>query len=199
MYEHLLPADRATRYEDPLDAYLHRHSLGRLTGAGTQAGENAPIVFVQLELELDSARDIDLVAAKLDECGAPLGSQLHVVTDDGTETRVCGTTECMAVFIDGQTLPLDVYASSDVNVLIAKLQAALAKTKAGDLRSYWEGTAETGLFFFGASADAMVAATWPVLANEALAQNARIVKRYGHHPQGPAEARVPLATRREPS
>jgi hypothetical protein len=44
------------------------------------------------------------------------------------------------VFIDGRTLPMDVYASSDINVVIAELQASVAELQAGAFRSYWEGT-----------------------------------------------------------
>jgi hypothetical protein len=193
MYEHLLPADRGSRYEDPLDAFLQKHTLGKLTGAGTQAGDRAPIVFVQLEVELDSTRDVDLIASKLEECGAPVGSELYVVAPDGasSEMKMFGSTECVAMFIDGQTLPMEIYKTNDVNQVIANLQRVLQTNKLGSLRSYWEGSEETALFFFGANADAMANAMWPVLRKEPLCKNGRLVKRYGKHPSGSAEARLP--------
>jgi hypothetical protein len=192
IYEHLMPLERAARYEHPLDAYLLRHGLGNVTGSGTQMGDAAPIVFVQIEADLENGRDIDLMCAKLDECGAPRGSEVHLVTDEGVETRTFGTLEGVAVFIDGKTLPMDVYASSDVNVVIAELQASVAELKAGAFRSYWEGPEETALFFYGYDADALAAALRAVLLVHPLCQNARVVRRYGNHPDGPLEERIPF-------
>ena len=185
-----MPLDRTARYEDPLDKYLLRHGLGSVTGSGTQMGDGAPIVFVQIEIALDNGRDVDLVCTKLDECGAPRGSELHLITDDGIETRTFGTLEGVAVFIDGKTLPMDVYASSDVNVVIAEMQASVTELKAGAFRSYWEGSEETALFFYGANADDLALALAPVFFNQPLCQNARVVTRYGNHPDGASERRV---------
>jgi hypothetical protein len=192
IYEHLMPVERAARYEDPLDKYLLRHGLGTVTGSGTQMGNGTPIVFVQIEVDLDNGRDVDLVCAKLDECGAPRGSELHLVTDDGVETRIFGTLEGVAVFIDGKTLPMDVYASSDVNVVIAELQASAAELNAGVFRSYWEGSEETALFFYGNDANGLASALRVVLLAHPLCQNARLVRRYGNHPDGPLEERMPF-------
>jgi hypothetical protein len=193
MYEHLLPIDRGSRYEDPLDAFLQKHQLGKLTGGGTQTRDGAPIFFVQVEADLENPRDLDLIAGKLEECGAPVGSELYMPMEDGKpmETRVFGMMECVAVFIDGQTLLPNVYSESDVNLVIANLQSSLEKERLGDLRSYWEGSEETALFFFGANAEAIATAFRPVLVKEALCQNARLVKRYGRHLKGAAEERVP--------
>ena len=194
MYEHMLPADRGLRYEDPLDLFLQKHALGNVVNGGTQTQDGAPILFVQVEVDLENPRDLDLICGKLEECGAPVGSELYMPMPDGApmETRVFGMMECTAVFIDGQTLPMDVYTTSDVNVVIANLQASLEKERLGDLRSYWEGTKETALFFFGANAEAIATAFRPILVKEALCQNARLVKRYGRHPKGASEERVPL-------
>lgn len=194
MYEHMLPADRGLRYEDPLDLFLQKHALGKVVNGGTQTQEGAPILFVQVEVDLENPRDLDLICGKLEECGAPVGSELYMPMPDGApmETRVFGMMECTAVFIDGQTLPMDVYTTSDVNVVIANLQTSLEKERLGGLRSYWEGTKETALFFFGANAEAIATAFRPILVKEALCQNARLVKRYGRHPKGAAEERVPL-------
>jgi hypothetical protein len=99
--------------------------------------------------------------------------------------------ECVAVFLDGLTLPADVYETCSVNVTIANLQASLAPGELGGLRSYWEGSEETALFFYGEDAEAVATAFRPVLAKDALAQNARLIRRYGRHPQGATEEHLP--------
>lgn len=88
------------------------------------------------------------------------------------------------------TLATEVYESSDVNVVLAHLKDALAKGSLGEFRAHWRGPRETALFFNGADAAAMKSAMMPVLLSEPLCKNARVIVRYGHHPDGSTETRI---------
>jgi hypothetical protein len=78
-----------------------------------------------------------------------------------------------SVYLNGADLPREVYASSDVNDLIAALLERLGAD--GDMQSYWEGPRETALYLYGASAARMDALTANVLARFPLAQRCRVV------------------------
>jgi hypothetical protein len=84
-----------------------------------------------------------------------------------------GVTEGLAVYLNGTDLSREVYASSDVNDLIAALLERLGTD--GDMQSYWEGPRETALYLYGASAARMDDLTASVLARFPLAQRCRIV------------------------
>jgi hypothetical protein len=62
-----------------------------------------------------------------------------------------GTTEGVGVYLNGTELPDEVYQTNDVNELIARLSQSLGD--AGEMYSYWEGSTETALYFYGPSAD----------------------------------------------
>src|SRR5262245_31201246 len=113
LYEHIEPIDRGNRYEDPLQAHLDETGAGRVTGGGSQLSATGSIEHVDLELELanlDGA--IGAVCAALERSGAPKGSELI----DGSDSRVLrtfGAHECLAIFLDGVTLPDEIYAELD--------------------------------------------------------------------------------------
>lgn len=100
-----------------------------------------------------------------------------------------GTTECVAVFLDGTTLPMDVYKTSDVNVVLRNLKTALGDL--GESRSHWRGNKETAMFFYGRKAEEMYTSMLPVLSTERLCQNSRVVLRFGKYPGGSSEMRLP--------
>lgn len=101
-----------------------------------------------------------------------------------------GSKECVAIFLDGVSLPAGVYENEDVNVVIAHLNDALGSL--GCFRSYWHGPEETALFYYGANAEDMKDAMMPVLIAEPLCQNAEVIVRYGRHPRGSASFKMPL-------
>ncbi len=84
-----------------------------------------------------------------------------------------GGAEGVAVCLDGVSLPKEVYATSDVNVLIEQLSEALDGI--GELQSYWEGPKETALYFYGADEEQIKAAMSSVLATYPLAAGACVV------------------------
>lgn len=193
IWEYIEPIDRGERYEDPLDAFLISNDIGKLDGGGTQLGDTPGIEYVDVTIWLrDSDEALELAAEELGRLGAPIGSELQFTRSGQQVSKAFGTTECLAVFLDGFNLPHEVYKNSDVNVTLKKLTGALAALGLGDFRSHWRGDRETALFFYGPNADAMKAATMPVFLSDPLCQNARLVARFGRHPNGSSEERVPL-------
>ena len=78
------------------------------------------------------------------------------------------------MYLDGTTLPDEVYANLDFDDLVDRL------TEAAGTDSYhgcWQGDEETGLFFFGRDAEATFAALEAVLRQMPIGQNARVVIR----------------------
>lgn len=158
-------------FEDPLHDFLQARKLGEVTGGGTQlADEPAGIAYCDLEISLagDSKATLDAVIGELNRLGAPKGSKLIL------EMRQIpfGVKEGMAVFLDGVDLPDEVYQTSDINHVIEECERLMAG--GGAMLSYWEGSRETALYFYGASFAQMKAAVAPLLQAYPLCQGARI-------------------------
>lgn len=192
MWEHIEPVARGDRYEDPLEAFLERNGLGEIDGGGTQmGGETAKIEFVDVTFWLRDSQDaIAAVVAELTRLGAPAGSELRVHDRGQAVTIPFGSTECVALFLDGVSLPSEVYKQMGADDLRQKLEIALKG--AGEFRAYSHGNRESGLFFNGDNAQQMADAMMPVLMREPLCKNARLVVRYGRHPAGASETRIPM-------
>ena len=188
LYEYIEPIDRGDRYEDPLQDALDKACAGRVTGGGSQLDELGGITFVDIEIELanlDAA--LRTVTAALEAAGAPQGSELLLASDESV-LREFGTQQCLAVFLDGTSLPDDVYAELDFEAVVEEIGAAAGE---GSYRGFWQGPEETGLFLFGPDAEAMLARVEPVLRRIPIGQNARVVVRYGKPSLGPRELRMP--------
>ena len=124
IYEHIGPIDRGERYEDPLHAVLESKGLGQVTGGGSQLNEQGGIDFADVEIELaDLDGAVRVVTEALEQAGAPQGSQLLDATD-GRVVAEFGQQQCLAVFLDGATLPDEVYADLDFDAVVTKLGAA---------------------------------------------------------------------------
>jgi hypothetical protein len=188
VYEHCEPIDRGNRYEDPLQAVLERAKVGRVTGGGTQLNELGGVEYADVEIELANLDDALLtVAEALEEAGAPQGSEL-IHAPDQRVLREFGKQQCMAIFLDGTSLPDEVYADLDFDAVIGEIGAA-----AGDdsFHGFWQGDEATSLFFFGPDAEAMFARVEPVLRRLPIAQNARVILRHGKKGLNPREVRMP--------
>ena len=188
LYEHIEPIDRGNRYEDPLQARLDETDAGRVTGGGSQLNDSGTIEHVDLEIELanlDGA--VGTVCASLEQSGAPKGCELI----DGRDSRVLrtfGTHECLAVFLDGVTLPDEVYADLDFEAVVDALQAAAGPES---FHGFSQGAEETGLYFFGPNADDMFERVEPALRAFPIGQNARVVLRHGSRGSDSREVRMP--------
>jgi hypothetical protein len=177
--EHIEPMERGTRYEDPVQDALSIRMLGWVTGGGSQLTAAAEIGYVDVELALANLDEALEVAKRiLEEAGAPVGS-LFLFEQDGVDVeRPFGVQEGVAVYLDGTSLPEEIYAETDIDALMERLGTA-ADSAGGELRSAWNGPTETALYHYGPSADAMLIALQPVFNDFAICQNARLVIRQG--------------------
>ncbi len=167
------PIDRGEYFEDPLDEALKELGLGAVTGGGTQlADEPAGIEFCDLEICVANTDEATLhtVIARLEQLGAPKGSRL-IMEATGRELPF-GVHEGLAFYLNGVDLPDEVYASSDVNHVIAELDRLMGDD--GKFRGNWHGSRETGLYCYGPSFNAMRVAIEPFVASYPLCARARI-------------------------
>jgi hypothetical protein len=71
-------SDRATKYEEPLDAALKEAKVGEVTGGGNSLGKGGKIEWAGVDIEVtDIEKGIPLIKQKLLELGAPKGSSLE--------------------------------------------------------------------------------------------------------------------------
>jgi len=63
IHESLGPMDRGDRYEDPLGNVLEQNALGRVTGGGSQLGENDTIEYCGIDVVV-ADRDLGLQLIK---------------------------------------------------------------------------------------------------------------------------------------
>jgi hypothetical protein len=186
LYESIQPIDRGDRYEDPLDAALTARQVGTVTGGGSQLSEDGAIEFAEIEIELTNFDDgVGVVVEALEQAGAP---ELSEIWQGDTVIRQFGTNQCVAIYLDGVSLPDEVYAELDFDAVVEAL------TNAAGPQSYHgvsQGAEETGLFFFGPNAEEVFGRIEPVLRGLPIGQNARVVVREG-------KASVPSRTVRLP-
>lgn len=186
LYEYIEPIDRGNRYEDPLHAVLESAQAGAVTGGGSQLNESGQIEFADVEIELanlDAA--IDLVAHTLEGAGAPRGSEIH---HEGKVVREFGRQQCLAVYLDGTSLPDEVYANLDFDDVVTKIGTAAGPDS---YHGCWQGPEETGLYFFGSNAEEMFTRVEPVLRTLPIGQNARVVVGHGKESLQPRTVRMP--------
>jgi hypothetical protein len=185
-YEHIEPIDRGSRYEDPLNDALEAAGIGRVTGGGSQLTEEGRIEFADIEIELvDLDTALQAAVDALERAGAPHGSEIHL---DGSVLREFGTAQCVAVYLDGVSLPEQVYADLDFDELISELEGAAGD---GGYHGHWQGPEETGLFFFGPNAEELFARIQPALVAQPIGQNARVVVNEGKAGASARTVRLP--------
>jgi hypothetical protein len=169
----LRPLDRGDRFEDPLlDRLKKKIRKLSVTGGGTLMEANGEPSKCDIDLAFrgDADEALPLITATLDSLGAPIGSTARVSGKDKAVTF--GTTEGVGVYLNGTELPDEVYQTNDVNELIARLSQSLGD--AGEMYSYWEGSTETALYFYGPSADRLRQRMSEVLRTHPLAQRSRV-------------------------
>ena|SRR6185503_11336776 len=188
LYEHIEPIDRGNRYEDPLQAALDGGQAGQVTGGGSQLNEVGEIDYVDIEIELaDLDAALRIVVETLEQAGAPQGSEL-IDARDARVLKRFGTHQCLAIFLDGISLPDDVYANLDFDAVVSEIGTAAGPDSYHGFR---QGNEETGLFFFSPNADETFGRVEPVLHRLPIAQNARVIIRHGPHGLNPRELRIP--------
>ena len=190
LYEHIEPIDRGNRYEDPLQARLAETGGGQVTGGGSQLNERGSIDYVDIEIELANLDEaLGTAVSVLEQSGAPKGSEL-ILGSDSRVLKQFGTHVCLAIFLDGVSLPDEVYANLDFDAVVEALTSAAGPES---YHGFAQGAEETGLFFFGPNADDMFARVEPALCSLPVGQNARVVIRHGTRGSNSREVRMPRA------
>lgn len=76
--ESIMPIERGSKYEDPLDAALKQARLGEVTGGGSSLAKDKKIEWVGIDVELtDVVKGVPFLRKKLIDLGAPKGSTLE--------------------------------------------------------------------------------------------------------------------------
>jgi hypothetical protein len=162
---------RGDRFEDPLASWLERRFPGsKVLAAGTLVSPlGEPLsCAVRAEAVGDPAEVLDSVVAFLEDLGTPKGSIIEV----GDLERSVGTREGLALYLDGNSLSPEVYATLDVNEFLDELVDELGST--GGIQGFWESHDTTGVYIYGADADVMRGAIDELLTVHPLARGHRL-------------------------
>lgn len=153
----LMPIDRGSFYEDPLDEYLKKLRIGEVTGGGTGFVKEVggEISFCDLEILLYSEEidfdSINKIITKLEDIGTPKGSKLKIEKTE--EEKEFGKLEGISIHIDGLNLPKEVYENSDINHVISEVKRLIGDKT--EFVRHLVSNEETVLYFYGNSFDEM--------------------------------------------
>lgn len=166
-----LPLDRA-ELEDAMEKVLERLELGEINGGGTMQLPSGEVKFCDIEINLkdDSKETIDMLVKIINHFGVPKGSKIHTYSSE-LELPV-GEQEGYAIYLNGTDLPAEVYASCDVNYVVEQMNNLMGTD--GTMYSYWQGSRETALYFYGTSYEKMKAAVAGFVAKYPLCQKCRV-------------------------
>jgi hypothetical protein len=192
MWEAIQPIDRSERYEDPLEAALEAGRLGEVSGGGSSFDQEKGIQFVGIDIELASLGSLALVKQVLEQAGAPRGSELQFRRDGTPDAVPFGVTERVTIWLDGISLPDEVYARFSTDDLADQIAAAMAFDPRAEIRGSWQGPRETSIYLHCSDAETLYAALKPILLANPGCQNARVVLRDGNPAFGPREVRLPM-------
>lgn len=170
----VMPMDRGTIFEDPLNEALEKIGLGEVTGGGTQMSADGEIEFCDVEIALfkDDPETLDAVIELLNASGAPKGSML--IGDPEKDGIPFGIKEGMAVYLNGTDLPDSVYAECDSNLVYEEFEKLLGDH--GFILHTWQGPTETGLYIYGPSFETMKSKIGGFLDTYPLCKKARVVQ-----------------------
>ena len=168
------PLDRGALYEDPLQEMLVQRGWGEVSGGGTQQGASGEIEFCDIEIQVAALSDeiLNGLIAKLEELGAPRGSEL--LCPPPFSNRPFGAAEGLAVYLNGTDLPDSTYRECDSNFVYSEFNRLLEGI--GKVHSHWQGPTETALYLYGSSFEAMRSAIESFLASYPLCERARVVR-----------------------
>lgn len=177
LWGHIEPIERGERYEDPLQSALSAAGAGEVDGGGSQLSALGEVTFAEIAAyvgDLDAA--VPIIREIMEGAGAPEGSEIIFAPEAARPPVTFGTQQVVAVYLDGVSLPADVYETLDFDSLLEDLEKAFGSP----LRGNWPGPQETALYYYGSSAEAMFADAEPTLGRLPICQNARVVLRQGH-------------------
>jgi len=192
LWEAIQPLARGERYEDPLETALKPGDLGEVSGGGSSFDKEYGIQYVGIDVDLSSLDNVDLVKRVLEKAGAPKGSELQFEHDNESKVITFGVTERLTIWLDGVSLPDEVYERFSTDDLADQLEAAMRCDTSAEIRGSWQGPRETALYIHGADAERLYEAVEPVLMASPACQNARVIVRDGCPDFNPREVRIPV-------
>jgi len=170
----LMPIDRGDIFEDPIDNALKKSGIGEVDGGGTLLSETGEIENCDVEICLYEKSDVNYekLQSLLAHMGIPKGSFL-ICENEETKQEI-GDFEGLALYLNGTDLDSEVYESCDINFVISELVRILD----GEHKyySYWEGSKETALYFYGQSFEKMRELLSSFVEEYPLCQKCRIVQ-----------------------
>lgn len=170
----IMPIDRGSVYEDPLDEFIRANGIGEVTGGGTMQHESGEVEYCDIEIRLNkdilSESQIKLVIEKLESLGAPKGSKLTI--EKTGEKIEFGIKEGLGIYLDGVNLDEDVYKNSDSNVVVSEIKRLI--NDSSETVRYWMGQTETGLYFYSDSFDEMKDSIRSFINEYPLCKGARV-------------------------
>ncbi len=174
--EKVMPIDRGIVYEEPINQFLKEKRYGEVTGGGTFQEETGEVACCDIEIKL-STTDIDQtvirnIIDKIESLGAPKGSKL--IIESTKEEISFGKKEGLALYIDGQNLPPEVYAECDINFVLSEVHRLTNIEPDADRN--WEGEKETALYFFSDSFEEMRNSISDFIETYPLCKGARVVQ-----------------------
>jgi hypothetical protein len=174
--EKVMPIDRGLVYEEPLDEFLKERGYGEVAGGGTLQEKTGELSYCDVEISLASISiDKSMIAEiiwKLESLGAPKGSKLII---EKTKDEIpFGKKEGLAIYLDGQNLPDEVYKECDINFVLSELHRLINIAPNADRN--WQGEKETALYFFSDSFEQMKNSISDFIATYPLCKGARVVQ-----------------------
>lgn len=147
--------------EDALEEILSSHNLGYVDGGGTMQLPSGEIEFCDIELMLkdDTEESITTLESIIEKLGVAKGSKLLLWNETDEDVwceRPVGRLEGMALYLNGNDLPAEIYQTCDINYVIEQAESLMEGI--GALYSWWEGSQNTALYFYGESYEKMFAA-----------------------------------------
>jgi hypothetical protein len=114
----------------------------------------------------------------LEDAGAPTGSELHFERDGAGVVVPFGKQQALTIYLDGVTLPAEIYQQADGAALVDQINATIAG-HGGAVRDYWDGPRDTAVYVYGPNAELLWRQLEPALLGDPQCQNARIVIKNG--------------------
>ena len=166
----LQPFDRGDLYEDPIAEALESTGLGAVVGGGTLMQRSGEVGLCDVHIDIidSTPESIAKLMEIIEGLRLPKGSFLKA---ENLEQPV-GILEGLALYLNGTELPDEVYKTSDINHVVAKINEML--TGVGAMYSHWRGPEETALYFYGVSFEEMKRKMEPFLAEYPLCQKCRV-------------------------
>ena len=147
--ERLQPEDRIEYYEKHLQGIFKKEKIGNVIGGKSNFFKDGAIASCELNIECFEGQLARLVEI-LHNIPMAKGSKLTLFRGTTAYREYSlGNLEGMAIYLDGVSLPADVYKSCNVNHVVDEVFRLLETPPI--LYSYFQGPTETALYFYSTS------------------------------------------------